>query len=76
MENMHRKYLKTQPKIVNGSLNTRTFSYNYVHINSIPVSDHMCEGSGGSCTGMRSVDGAWEVRGGTASFVGVVSVNQ
>ena len=39
----------------------------------IPVSDNMCEGSGGSCTGMRSLDGVWTVSGRTASFVGVVS---
>ena len=44
-----------------------------VHNNCIPVSDCVCEGCGGSCTGMRSLDGALEVWGRTASFVGVVS---
>ena len=50
----------------------------YMHIITInvhvPVSDRVCEGSGGSCTGMRSLDGAQEVSGRMESFVGVVSV--
>ena len=49
------------------------YTFLNVHINYIPVSDRVCEGSGGSCTGMRSIDGAWEVSGKTASLVGVVS---
>ena len=44
-----------------------------VHNYYIPVSDHMYEGSGDCCTGMRSLDGVWTVSGRTASFVGVVS---
>ena len=43
--------------------------YNYC----IPVSDCVFEGSGDLCTGMRSLDGAWEVSGRTISFVGVAS---
>ena len=48
----------------------------YKNMNSycIPVSDCVCEGSGGSCTGMRSFDRALEVSGRTASFVGLISV--
>ena len=49
------------------------YTFLNVHINYIPVSDRVCEGSGGSCIGMRSIDGAWEVSGKTASLVGVVS---
>ena len=45
------------------------YNYNYC----ILVSDCVCEGSGGSCTGMRSLDGALEVSGRMASFVGVAS---
>ena len=43
-----------------------------MHNYCIPVSERVCEGSGGSCTGMRSLDRALEVSGRTASFVGVV----
>ena len=41
--------------------------YNYC----IPVSDCVFECSGDFCTGMRLLDGAWEVSGRTVSFVGV-----
>ena len=54
--------------------------YNYtvlnVHNYCIPVSDCVCGGNGESCTGMRSLDGAWEVSGRMASFLGVASVVQ
>ena len=46
----------------------------YVITACIPVSDCVREGNGGSCTGMRSLDGGWEVSGKMVSFVGVVSV--
>ena len=42
----------------------------------VPVSDRVSEGSGSSCTGMWSLDGALEVSGRMASFVGVVSAIQ
>ena len=45
-----------------------------VHNYCIPVSDCVCGGSGG--TGMRSLDGTWEVSGRMASFVGVASAVQ
>ena len=47
-----------------------------VHNYCIPVSDCMCEGSGASCTELRSLDGVWEVSGKMASFVGMVSAIQ
>ena len=47
-----------------------------VHNYCIPVSDCVCEGSGGSCTGLRSLVGALEVSGKMASFVGMVSAFQ
>ena len=49
------------------------YTFLNVHINYIPISDRVCEGSGGSCIGMRSINGAWEVSGKTVSLVGVVS---
>ena len=56
------KHLKHKLNIVNGVSICMYFTkcalllYNY-----IPVSDGVCEGSCGSCTGMRSLDGALEV---------------
>ena len=71
MEKIHNKNLKLKPNIVNG-----VSIYINVHNYCIPVSDRVCEGSGDSCTGMRSLDGALEVSGRMASFVGVVSAIQ
>ena len=71
MEKIHNENLKLKTNIVNGvSIHIN------VHNDCIPVSDCVCEGSGDSCTGMRSLDGALEVSGRMASFVGVVSAIQ
>ena len=73
MENMQNKHLKHKPNIDAVSIYF-TRGYNYCIPRS--VSDCVCEGSGGSCTGMRSLDAACEVSDRMASFVVVVSAVQ
>ena len=76
MENMHNKHLRHKPNIVNAVSICSNFTRGYNYCIPRPVSDCVCEGSGGSCTGMRSLDAGWEVSGRMASFVVVVSAVQ
>ena len=61
-----------KPNFASGMATPTLLNVHIVITIYIPVSDRVCEDSSGSCTGMRSLDGAWEVSGTTASFVGVV----
>ena len=73
MENMHNKHFK---HCFNAVSICTYFTCGYNYCIPRPVSECVCEGSGGSCTGMRSLDAAWEVSGRMASFVVVVSAVQ